>query len=480
MNRSETQFVMDDLSTPRTAHLVGIGGTGMKNLALILAEWGWTVTGSDESLTVETSCLLAEMGIETSTRHVAANIKPACNLLIYSKAVPADNEERRAASALQITQLSYPQFLGQLSQSKETLAVAGTHGKTTTTALLGWILDRADLDAITIFGGDYLDGSQISGDSDTSRFVVEACEFTESFLALDAQSAVILNIESDHFDCYDSFQSTVRSFATFAQKLTHSGGNLIIEQSALQTIRHSGVELDSKRLETFTLDDQTDADWTVRNIELIPSGSRFDVIYRGVELGNFSLPVVGRHMIANALAAMALAMGQGSDIIAIRDAMKTFPGVKRRFELIEHAAGITVIDDYAHHPTAITATLEAARQQFPDQRLIVAFQPHQLSRTQALFNDFVKAFSAADHVVIVPIYAARENAHFDHWRVSQDLALTISAQWTRASFCSSLDHLGATLDDICLAGDVLMTLGAGDINQVAYDFSRRLLRHYAS
>ncbi len=471
---------MDEQAKPQTAHFVGIGGTGMKNLALILSDWGWNVSGSDVSIAPENSCLLAEMGIDVQSAHVASNLKPETNLLIYSKAIDEENIERRAATALKIPQLSYPQFLGELSRSRETAAVAGTHGKTTTTALLGWILDYCRQDAVTIFGGDYQDGSILSGEQSSSRLIVEACEFSKSFLDLEADSSVILNIESDHFDCFETFQATVRSFGEFAQKITDRGGSLLIEKRAWETIQQVGLQIDTKCVETFCIEDQASSDWTIRNINLIPSGSRFDVVHRGIDLGTFTLPVVGRHMIANGLAAMALAMGLGCDVALIRDAMKAFPGVKRRFELIENAAGITVIDDYAHHPTAISATLQVARQQFPDQRLIVAFQPHQLSRTRALFDDFVKAFSLADHVVIVPIYAARENAHFDHWRVSQDLALSIAAQWTRASFCSSLDHLGATLDDICLAGDVLMTLGAGDINQVAYEFSRRLLRHYAS
>ena len=306
-------------------------------------------------------------------------------------------------------------------------------------------------------------------------FVVESCEYQRSFLDLAPASAAILSVEPDHFDCFADFSETCEAFRQFAARIS-SSGILVVGgdcSAALGTAART-----SARVETFGL--STDADWRASDVRTTTNGSAFSVLYRGACASEFSLPIPGRHNILNALAAIALCHHQGVSYSEIVRALANFRGVRRRFEQMGTWRGVTLVDDYAHHPTEIWATLRTARELFGRRRIWCVFQPHQISRTEALFDEFAQSFVLADEVLLAPIYAAREIGGSRAGSLARELALSITAAGGRARFCADLDRISATLDDEARPGEVVMTMGAGDIDRVHHEFTRRVQRNRAS
>lgn len=467
----------------RTAHLVGICGTGMKSLATLLAGRGVRVTGSDAEVGGPMLRRMQQRGLRVHPGHDGRNLPADADLLVYSHAVGTENPERVLAADLGIPQLSYSAMLGRLMQGREGVAVAGTHGKSTTTALVTRILADAGRSPSAVFGAEYCEpertgaqtGSQSGAFGGGDLFVAEACEYRRSFLDLRPRYAAILGVEPDHFDCYESEEELRSAFEDFAE-LVSSDGALVINADcpgAMSVVRRANTDV-------VTISLNPGGDWWATDFRPQIRGQRFRVFRRGEFFGEMSLPTPGRHNAMNALAAIALVDRLGVSAAEIRESLREFPGVRRRYERVGSWRGVTLIDDYAHHPTAVRATLQSAREEFGNRRIWCAFQPHQTSRTRNLMGEFAGSFGDADEVLLAPVFTAREAAGTEAIECSRELARRAAANGARVRSLDSLDRVVATIDDEARPGDVLLTMGAGDVNRVHHEFTRRLHRNHAA
>lgn len=405
-----------------TIHFIGIGGIGISALARMYLAEGATVSGSDRGSSPIVEELTA-LGAEIKIGHMAENIPSACDLVIYTIAIEPSNPELGEAQKRGIKLLTYPQALGELTKQKKTIAVSGTHGKTTTTAMIAKIFIEAGLDP-TVIVGSLLNGSKTNFIAGKGEYlIVEACEYRRSFLNLSPQILVITNIDNDHLDYYKDLDDIKSAFAEMKAKVPASG-----------------------KIITETEYDQLPA-------------------------GNLQLSVPGKHNVKNAQAAWAVARAVGiPDDVAIK-ALNSFAGTWRRFELKgKTKEGALVYDDYAHHPSEIKATLQGAREKFPAYRLIAIFQPHLYSRTKLLLNDFATSFAGADEVILLPIYAAREP--LDTSISSEILAAAIVKAGTparvAADFAEAKKYLDSLMADSSnLKATLILTIGAGNIFELA-------------
>jgi UDP-N-acetylmuramate--alanine ligase len=452
-------------------HCVGIAGAGVQALAEFLLQSGATVSGSD---LVECDAIyrLRRLGAKIRTRHDATNVPADTSCVVYSPAVKPDNPERRVAYERGIAQLSYPKMLGQLMSERRGIAVAGTHGKSTTTAMVGWVLDQAGLDPTVIVGASVpqLGGPSRVGSGDA--FVAESCEFGRSFLNLRPQVAAVLNIEPDHLDYYRDLDDIVESFREFVNLVPADG--LVVAHGADAVVANatSGVRA---RVETFSL--QPGGTWWAADLRNERGRYRFRVFREGDYVTTFSLQVPGKHNVENALAATAIAWSCGVLPSVIREALEEFRGCGRRFEFRGIWRGVTIIDDYAHHPSEVRATLRAAREMYSSRRIVCVFQPHQLSRTQALFDEFASSFGDADQTIISDIYTAREQLSAAASKTALQLATAVTENGGHARHLGQAGSITAYLEANLQPADVLVVMGAGDIGKVADAFARRLSRH---
>ncbi len=463
------------LTSPRAAHLVGIAGAGMRSLAQILRDHHWQVSGSDESLEPHVGESLRALGVKAVRGHAAANVPPECDVLVYSPAVPGHNVEREAAARRDIPQLALQEFLGLLMAGHEGISIIGTHGKSTTTALVGHLLECAGLSPVVFCGAErraalQCRANQTAEDSgaappssepaERSRpFVLESCEYRRHFLHLAPQQTLLLNIEPDHFDCFPTLADALDAYREFVSRLPEDG-TLVVNGDCPASMQVS----QSSRARVVTFGESPAADWR------LPEQLADDAI-------DWPLSLSGRHNRLNALGVVALCHQLGVPIQLLRDSLSSFAGIGRRFEVIGAWAGRTVIDDYAHHPTAIAATLRSVRERFPGRRVVAVFQPHQMSRTLALQQEFADALGEADEVLLAPIYRARESdpgeqARAD--RVLQELSVDINRRGTFCRCCSQLDQIIPTVETDPSAAEVLLIMGAGDIERVGYEISGRL------
>lgn len=480
-------------ASPRSAHLVGVCGAGMKALAELLVARGCTVTGSDMQLSSATSEMLLRRGLRVHQGHHGRFLPENADVLVYSPAVGPKNPERLLAARRGTPQFSYSQMLGQLMHSKIGLSIAGTHGKSTTTAMTGAILSQAGLSPSVVVGAELRDAQRSGWAGSGPHFVVESCEYQRNFLDLAPQHAAILAIEPDHFDCFQNFDETIAAFAAFAQRVPKSGTLLI--SADCQASRSIGATV-AASVETFSLNNG--ADWWAADLRPTKSGIRYRAFYQGEYFSEISLQVPGNHNVLNSLAAAALCHRVGAKPVDVREGLADFPGLRRRFEPRGSWRGVTLIDDYAHHPTEVRATLKAAREQFSGRRVWCVFQPHQVSRTRALLQEFSESFHDADRLLVAPVFAAREKVQQEPREASQELVdriaalqqigaadrLTTSKRGAATKrgvrLSPTLDHTLATLDDELRPGDVLITMGAGDIGQLHDAFTRRLQRDHHS
>lgn len=435
-------------------HLIGIGGIGLSAIARVLHGWGYAVSGSDREPTALTRALAAE-GISVYSGHRAEHVARA-DLVVVSSAVPADNPEVKEAQRRGLPLVKREQLLADLTAAKTTIAVAGTHGKTTTSAMIAWILVEAGLDPTFVVGGILQNLGTNARAGKGPHFVIEADEYDRTFLGLQPSVAVITILEHDHPDCYPTFQEMRAAFATFAQRLV-PGGLLVICGEDREARGLVGEQLNpDSRVETYGLDRSWD--WRAEGVKLGNSAA-FEVWHREHRLGTCALQVPGRHNVLNALAALAATSGVGVDFGTAAAALTLYRGTERRFQVKGQAGGVTVVDDYAHHPTEIRVTLAAARLKYPGRPLWAVFQPHTYSRTAALLEDFALAFDQADHVVVTGIYAAREQNV--HGISGADLV----GQMDHASVrhVEGLEEAAVRLLRELRPGDVVVTLGAGDI-----------------
>ncbi len=440
----------------RSIHFVGIGGVGMSGIAQVLLEHGFEVSGSDlrES---ETTRHLAERGARIFVGHEADNVRDA-DVVVFSSAVPRDNPEMVAARRRAIPVIPRAEMLGELMRLKDGIALAGSHGKTTTTSLVATVLRHAGLDPTVVIGGklNALGTGATRGAGDL--LVAEADESDGSFLHLTPAIAVITNIDPEHLDHYGDLAGVKDAFVDFANRVPFYG--LVVA-----CLDHPHVQEVLPRIEkrTATYGLSAQADYRARKPVLEGLSARFSVSRRGEDLGEFEVRMPGIHNVLNALATIVVADELRVPLDTVREGLRTFGGVHRRFTIVGEHAGITVVDDYGHHPAEIVATLEAAQRAY-NRRLVVAFQPHRYSRTHHLFEELTLAFNRADVLLVTDVYAAGE--HPIAGADSAHLVEAVRAHGHRdVTHVPSRDELAAALALRLEEGDVVITLGAGDITR---------------
>ena len=441
---------------PVHIHFIGIGGISMSGLAEILLKEGFTVSGSDRESGALTEHL-TQLGATIFYPQKAENIIEGIDVVVYTAAIHEDNEEFMAAKAKNLPMMSRAELLGQLMKNYKTpIAISGTHGKTTTTSMLSHILLAADSDPTISVGGilEAIGGNIRVGNSDV--FVTEACEYTNSFLHFLPLISIILNVEEDHMDFFKDIDDIRNSFNKFAQILPEDG-YLVINKNIEQL---EAITKDTT-CKVITYSETDEADYQATNIAFDSLGNAsFDLLVQGTFVDRVTLSVAGTHNVSNALSTIATAQILGIDVPTIKKGLLSFVGTKRRFEYKGELQGVTIIDDYAHHPTEIRATLTSAAN-YPHRELWCIFQPHTYTRTKAFFHEFAEALSLADHVIMADIYAARET---DTLGVSSKmLAEEIVKLGCDAYYFSSFKEIENFVKKTCIHGDVLITMGAGDV-----------------
>lgn len=442
---------------PRRIHLIGIGGIGLSAIARVLIARGVQVSGSDlraSPLTDE----LAKLGAKIFIGHRAENVGEV-DLVLVTSAAHGDNPELAEAQRRGIRVQKRADFFPVLTEGKKNIAIAGTHGKTTTTGMIATILAGAGLDPDAIIGGviPELHGNARAGNG--KYFVIEADEYDRTFLGLRPQIAVVTSIEMDHPDIYRDIDEVAQAFSTFLRLVPANG--LVVACGDAERVQKELRELGETPVVRygFELDNDVSASAVRPNII---GGNDFTVWQRSERLGDFRLQIPGKHNVLNALAAIAVSRYLNIDLNIARETLTKFRGAERRFEVKGDFAGVTIIDDYAHHPTEIRATLAAARARYGNRKIWAVFQPHTYSRTKKLLHEFAQAFGDADHVIVTEIYAAREINTIG----IRGADIVQQMQHPDARFIERLEAVAEYLTQYLHHGDVLITLGAGDVNRV--------------
>lgn len=458
MNHQIGEYTMYqiDFKQPLHIHFIGIGGISMSGLAEILLEAGFRISGSDAKESPLTRAL-EEKGARIYIGQAASNIEDSVQLVVYTAAIHPDNPEYACAVTKNLPMLTRAELLGQIMRNYDTpIAIAGTHGKTTTTSMVSHILLEGDCDPTISVGGilPAIHGNIRVGHSQT--FVTEACEYTNSFLSFFPKAAVILNMDADHLDFFKDIDDIRNSFRRFARLLPQDG---ILIINADTPAYESVIDGLSCQVVTYGLEHA--ADYTASDITWNELGyASFTVSCKGTEIGTFSLNVPGIHNVSNALSAIALGRYLNLSTETIRQGLLSFTGTDRRFQYKGKIGDVTIIDDYAHHPTEIAATLHSAKN-YPHKTTWCVFQPHTYTRTQALLPEFARALTLADRVVLAPIYAARET---DTLGISSaDLRDEIQKLGTPCEYLETFDEIETYLLENCTPGDLLITMGAGDV-----------------
>lgn len=449
--------------TKEHIYFIGIGGISMSGLAEILASRGHQVSGTDVKETAVTKHLQS-LGIHINFGHRAENITDDITLVVYTAAIHDDNPELRAAHEKGIRIMDRAHLLGQImDEYHDSVAVSGTHGKTTTTSMVSEILLAAEKDPTITVGGILPTIGSNLRIGNSPYFVAEACEYFDSFLQFNPFIAIILNVESDHLDYFKTLENIRRSFHAFAQRVPDKGLLAISEKIDHVEELTDGLTC---HVETFGLSEK--ANWRAENIVHEANGrNSFDVYHNSAFFTTIHLHIPGEHNITNALAAIAASAFLGAAPEDCVKGLHHYTGTERRFQLKGKKDGITVIDDYAHHPTEIKAALAAA-QNVQHNTTWCVFQPHTFSRTRFLFDEFGEAFGDADEIIIADIFAARET---DDGTVSAaQLADRIAQTGKSARYVGDFAAIEAYLREHCKSGDLLMTVGAGDVYKIGENF----------
>lgn len=490
------------------AHLVGIGGAGMRALAEVLSGRGWRISGSDSALAPDSIQAMSERGWQVHPGHLPENLPGEATCCLYSPAVPAGNVELLEAARRGLPAWSYHEMVGRLMNEHVGIGIAGTHGKSTTTALVGWILAQSGRDPAVLCGAEWSQSAgELAGRSglagDGNEVVAECCEYRRHFLAIRPRIAAVLSVEPDHFDCYASFEETRSAFRDFIAAVPANG--VLIWPTTVDSSLRSAVKAricdvayagETTAFNSIPPEEDRDSPaWWAGDAR--PDGgaaTRWTLWRRNAGSRTVVWRLPGEHNVRNGLVAAALTGEAGLGLDEIVTGLETFPGLRRRFESLGEHGGRLLIDDYAHHPTEVAATIETARRHFPDRRIVVCFQPHQVSRTVGLFEEFAQALSQADSVVLFPVFPAREPVTEATVRISRDLAEAVNRisretvavrgepvanRGVCARFTPSLDLPTFSLDDSTLPGDLVIAMGAGDIGRIHYAFIRRVQGDHA-
>lgn len=453
-----------DMERIKNIHLIGVGGCGMSGLAKVLHEMGYKISGSD-SREGPNTLRLKDLGVKIHIDHNESQARDA-DLVVYSSAITDKNVEMQQAKAKGVPLIKRAEMLSWIiNQSRVRIAVAGTHGKTTTSAMIAKVLDSAKL-APTYFIGcdmDYVEGNAKLGSGGYA--VAEADESDSSFLCLSPTSAVITNIEADHMEKFGTMEAVFATFQKFADRVDPDGFIAIdvgdhYNQKLMAAIK--------KRFITYALN--APAQYLAKNLSFKHFGSRYRLLKEQKELGNVELIIPGWQNVLNSLAVFAVCFECGLDFPTIAAGLRTFVGARRRFQTVGEQNDVLIIDDYAHHPTEIKATLSAARSGWPDRRIIAIFQPHRYSRTMLLKDQFGQAFADADQVIITDVYAASEAPI--PGISGQTIAKAVKDK--QISYIKRKENISTELIKELKPGDLVLTLGAGDIYTVGKELLSRL------
>lgn len=475
------------METGQRVHFIGIGGYGMSGLALVLLRTGYRVTGSDARWN-ERVGLLEKAGAEVQIGHDAAYVEGA-DLVVYSTDVPDSNPELAAARAAGLKVIHRSELLAEFINRQAGIAVTGTHGKTTTTAMIALLLEAGGLDPTALIGGEV---EQLGGNARVGRgphVVAEADESDKSFLRYFPSIAVVTNVEPDHLEKYDGdFNQIIAAFRQFMSQVKPDGLLVVCADDAQAVALACDLmgRPGAPRVLFYGL--QSAAAWTAVNLRPDPEGIRFTVVRGGKELGEVLLGVPGRQNVANALAAMAVADHLGVPFARMGPVLARFRGAKRRFQIIARQGGVTVVDDYAHHPTEIQATLRAARERVaaraaagePGGRVLAVFQPQRYTRTHWLMNEFAAAFGDADLVVLTEIYSPPGEQPIPGVSSTALAQLIEERDGRPVHLISDKAAIVEFLRRTAEPGDLILTMGAGDIWQVAKELGRQLAAEGAS
>ncbi len=445
-------------NTPRRVHLVGIGGAHMSAIAQILHAWGHQVSGSDQKMSAATG-KLERLGVTVTIGHAAENVGDA-ELVVTTSAAKGDNPEILEAERRGIPVIKRAEMVARLMEGRYSIAVAGTHGKTTTSGLIAHMLVEANLDPTYLIGGEVRSLGTNAAPGEGRYIVVEADEYDRAFLSYHPDIAVITNVEPDHLDIYGAVEDLTDAFARFASQVP-AEGHIIANADSPHVMRAVATSAATATRQTYALESR--ATWTAAALAHDELGQTFAVEREGKPLGAFTISLPGRHNVSNALAGIAAGDTIGIDAGVMRAALATYRGAQRRFEFVGEAAGVTVMDDYAHHPTEVRAGMvQPARERFGTRRLVVLFQPHTYTRTQYLLDEWKTCFEGIDRLFIAGTYAAREAP--EQGMSGADLARAITSP--AATYCAALDEAAERIAAELRDGDVFFTVGAGDVDTV--------------
>jgi UDP-N-acetylmuramate--alanine ligase len=439
-------------------HMIGIGGAGMSPIAELLVHLGYTVSGSDRQKSA-VSVRLESLGVGVQYDHEPSLVKTA-DIVVYSSAIRETNPERQFAAEHGRTQIRRAELLGDLMRMQTAVCICGTHGKTTTTSLIGTLLKSAGLDPTVLVGGMLRESGTHALVGAGDLMVAEADEFDRSFLAMYPTVAVITNIDADHLDCYRDLDDIKQAFIAFTRKVPFFG-------DIVACIDDDGVcaILPSVTANVTTCAVDREADYRARTIEFSAGCAAFDVEERGALIGSVRLSIPGMHNVRNALAAIAVGRMFDLDIGVISGSLASFRGVHRRFEVIATLNGISIVDDYAHHPREIQATLDAARKSTAG-RVVAVFQPHLFTRTRDFLDDFARVLMAADEVFVTAIYRSREEP-IPGVTAAAIVEKMVAGGHTGVAYVEDRDSLPELLKGRLRHGDIVLFMGAGDINESA-------------
>jgi UDP-N-acetylmuramate--alanine ligase len=458
-------------------HFIGIGGCGMSGLANVLLDSTAIVTGSEPQPNSQTFDLI-QRGVTISRDQLGELLSPQVDLVVRTAAVPDHNPEYKAALRYNLPTIKYADLLGQVMAERYGIAVAGTHGKSTTTAMISFALLQCGADPSFVIGGTVpqLGGGSRSGHG--KSFVVEACEFDRSFHKLFPTVAILNNVEEDHLDCYSGIDEIIESFHDFAKLVPSDGLILANGQDGNVARALAGIKAPIERIGLIEMSDlprvsPANLEWHTR-ITGIEGGCHCGEVYhKGWAVATLNLSIPGRHNLFNATMAVAACVAAGVSAEAAAAAVSSFTGVDRRMTEVGHCNGATVVDDYGHHPTEIRATLDAIRERYQPSRLFCVFQPHQHSRTRFLLDDFAASFAAATETIVPDIYFVRDSETEKQRITSAELVERIIDHGQEARHIAKLRDIPAYLREKLRAGDVIVTMGAGNV----WEIGRELVIH---
>ena len=446
-------------------HFIGIGGSGMSGIAEVLINQDYEVSGSDPSSNRVTDHLKT-LGADIRHNHSAENVSGK-HVVVVSSAISDDNVEVQAAREQSIPVIPRAEMLAELMRMKYGIAIAGTHGKTTTTSLVATVLAAGSLDPTVVIGGRIKNMGGHAKLGQSQYLIAEADESDGSFLKLSPTLAVVTTLDEEHMDFYLTMENMKSTFLQFLNRIPFYGAAILcMDDANLQSL----LPRIEKRTITYGLKSQ--ADYTARNISVEGLKTYFTVYHHGKKLGKILSGALGRHNVCNTLAAVAVGMELNMDFPTIAESLKTFTGVQRRFEILKQSESLIIVDDYGHHPVEIQATLSTAKEVWPDRRLVIVFQPHRYSRTKHLMESFFSSFSDADQLLLLDIYSAGEEAE-------EGIHSQRIAEGVKEFGHKNVEYIGSTqsviphLQKILKPGDIVMTLGAGNIGELSHRLASR-------